>query len=614
MVLGAAVALFSVLTLVVAQEPKSAPPPDNAVAPAAPAAPTPADTTVAPATSAAPATPTAPAVDSTTDTATTPAADSTASSGLRRLDKPDTPPAEPKAGLRRDRRQIRINGGNGNDRVAVGHNVELAENETAGDLVAVFGSATNAGEVSGSVVSVLGNTESTGPVGDSAVAVLGNTSVNNRVRDAVVAVLGDVDLGPNAEVGGDVVAVGGTIHRDPKAIVHGHIQNVAIGAGLGHVQWAQAWFTECLLKLRLLSFSPHLGWAWGLAFGFLVLYVLLALLFRPGIDKCVTTLETRPGYSILAAILTVILIPVTIVLLCITVLGIAVVPFLVVGLMCAGLFGKAAMLAWLGKQFTRFFGDGPLNHPAFAVLIGGVIVMLLYTVPVIGIIFYKLLGWLGLGLAVYTLMLGMKREKPPAPRPTVPVVPPMAPPIAPTAGGAPGVANFSAGGLEPAMAVAGAAPVVPVVAASAMALPRAGFWIRMAALAIDMLLVGILAGLCGEIIHWFTSAISAMTGGTLSFHAGPPGFLLMLALYGALMWKLKGTTIGGIVCNLKVVRLDGREVDWATAVVRALACFLSLVVAGLGFIWIAIDDEKQAWHDKIAGTAVVTVPRGMALV
>jgi len=97
-------------------------------------------------------------------------------------------------------------------------------------------------------------------------------------------------------------------------------------------------------------------------------------------------------------------------------------------------------------------------------------------------------------------------------------------------------------------------------------------------------------------------------------HHGPGPWLLALAIYGALMWKHKGTTIGGIVCGLKVVRTDNREVDWATAIVRALACFLSLAVAGLGFIWIAIDEENQSWHDKIAGTAVVVVPKGVSLV
>jgi uncharacterized RDD family membrane protein YckC len=90
--------------------------------------------------------------------------------------------------------------------------------------------------------------------------------------------------------------------------------------------------------------------------------------------------------------------------------------------------------------------------------------------------------------------------------------------------------------------------------------------------------------------------------------------LLLLATYGAIMWKLKGTTVGGIVCDLKVVRIGGGPLDWGTAVVRALGCFLSLVVAGLGFIWIAVDREHQAWHDKIAGTVVVRVPKGVGLV
>jgi len=89
--------------------------------------------------------------------------------------------------------------------------------------------------------------------------------------------------------------------------------------------------------------------------------------------------------------------------------------------------------------------------------------------------------------------------------------------------------------------------------------------------------------------------------------------LFALAVYGATMWKWKSTTVGGIVCDLRVVRLDGQAIDWGTAVVRALSCFLSLAVVGLGFIWIALDPEHQAWHDKIAGTVVVRVPKGTPL-
>src|SRR5258706_14649779 len=78
------------------------------------------------------------------------------------------------------------------------------------------------------------------------------------------------------------------------------------------------------------------------------------------------------------------------------------------------------------------------------------------------------------------------------------------------------------------------------------------------------------------------------------------------------MWKMRGTTVGGIVCNLRVVRLDGRPMDWPTAIVRALGCFLSAAVAGLGFIWGVFDPERPSWHHKIAGTLAGRGPPGAA--
>jgi uncharacterized RDD family membrane protein YckC len=136
-------------------------------------------------------------------------------------------------------------------------------------------------------------------------------------------------------------------------------------------------------------------------------------------------------------------------------------------------------------------------------------------------------------------------------------------------------------------------PVAPQSTISALTCPRAGFLIRLYALVLDFVLIGLIAA--------------------MFFHGGK--FLLALvAGYAAVMWKMKGTTIGGIVCGLKVVRIDDREIDWATAIVRALGCFLSLAVVGLGFLWVAIDDDKQSWHDKIAGTTVVRVPKGVSLI
>jgi uncharacterized RDD family membrane protein YckC len=173
--------------------------------------------------------------------------------------------------------------------------------------------------------------------------------------------------------------------------------------------------------------------------------------------------------------------------------------------------------------------------------------------------------------------------------------PPLTPPLPPTTGG------YTPPPPSPPPAPRPHPPSPPI--AAAITWPRAGFPIRLGALAIDGVLLGLLLAL-----------VSGILPRMLEFEGGPGSWLVALAIYGALMWKHKGTTIGGIVCGLKVVRVDNRELDWATAIVRALACFLSLAVAGLGFIWIAIDDEKQSWHDKIAGTAVVMVPKGISLV
>jgi uncharacterized RDD family membrane protein YckC len=514
------------------------------------------------------------------------------------------------------------------DVVSIGHSSHLESGQKADSVVSVFGSSTSDGEAV-DVVSVIGNTRVTGPVGDTAVAVLGSAYVDAKVNGDVVAVLGNVELGPNAEVGGDVVAVMGTVKRDPGAVVHGSVQRVIdwdFGDGTGF-SGLNTWITHCLLLGRPLAFTAGLGWAWTLALGLLAFYACLALMFRHGIDQCVHTLESQPGHTALAALLGILLTPVLLVLLCVTVIGIAAVPFVVGALFCMSLFGKAVMLAWLGGRISGR-RPGPAGHPALAVLIGGAVVLVLYVVPIVGFLVYKLLGFFGFGAVLYTLVLRVRARRaggnpPPAFAGATPGSLNSPPPnnasamagsgwtasATPAAGAAPGAAAAAAppnSAAEP--FASGAPPFAPASPASSApppaanmspqitaAMPRAGFWVRMGALFLDILLVG-----------FATSLLHPFADGHLfgDFH------IVVLAIYGAVMWKLRGTTVGGIVFDLHVVRLDGRPLDWETAIVRALGCFLSLFVVFLGFIWIAFDHNNQAWHDKIAGTVVVRAKRG----
>lgn len=461
----------------------------------------------------------------------------------------------------------------------------LPANETADGVIAIFGDTHVEGEVWDAVVAIFGNSHVTGPVHGGVVSVFGNTYIDGPVHEAAVAVFGDLELGPNARVEGDIAVVAGKLTRHPDAVVSG--QSEIVAGGFPAVEGVRVWIEKCLLYARPLAFEPGLGWAWGIAFGFLLFYVVIALMFDRGVTRCVETLETQPGQSVVASLMTVVLVPVMFLLLVISVVGIVIVPFAGMAMVVASLFGKAVALAAIGRRITRFTGIAPFSHIAFATLVGGLIAMALYVIPVIGFIAYKLLGVIGLGVVMYTIVLAIRERS--ANRAQVVAA------AAPVAAGAAPFANVSDAPADPAAAQSAepAAASVPPPAPAAITAPRAGFWIRMGALLIDIVLISVVVG------------ILDLSGET---------FIVALAAYGALMWKLKSTTIGGLVCGLKVVRRDGGEINWDTAIVRALGCFLSMVVAGLGFLWIVFDEDRQAWHDKIAGTLVVRTTRPESLV
>ena len=465
--------------------------------------------------------------------------------------------------------------------VRIGEDAHLAKDESANAVVSIFGSVTSEGKTRESVVAIFGNARVTGPVAHEVVAIFGDAYVDSEVGSKVSAVFGNLELGPNAVIDGDAVVFAGTLKRHPDAVVHGDISETPFAGEFGQLRWARPWLEQGLLLGRPLALDPGVQWAWWLAFGFLALYVLISLLFSGAVEKCVAMFEERPGETVIASIVTLFLSPLFMILLAITVIGAVFVPFFMIALFAAGLFGKAVVLATLGRRITRFADSGPLTHVAVATVLGGLLVMGLYLIPALGFILFMIFGILSTGVVAYTLLLATRSRAARSEAASVGAEASAAPLVATTGESlTPPHTSDTASGA--------ATPPLPLDA-----LPRADFWVRMGALAIDAVLVAV---------------ITRLIPGTGDI------WLVSLAAYGAIMWKLKGTTVGGIICNLRIVRVDGREVDWPTAIVRALGCFLSLIAVGLGFIWIAIDPERQGWHDKIAGTLVVRTPKGTPLV
>jgi uncharacterized RDD family membrane protein YckC len=99
----------------------------------------------------------------------------------------------------------------------------------------------------------------------------------------------------------------------------------------------------------------------------------------------------------------------------------------------------------------------------------------------------------------------------------------------------------------------------------------------------------------------------------LDLHRNDGAFFFLLLCYHIAFWAWRGTTLGGIICNLRVTRTDGTDPRFVDALVRGLSSIFSIVALGIGCLWMLQDSERQMWHDKIAGTLVVKVPRHLVL-
>lgn len=135
--------------------------------------------------------------------------------------------------------------------------------------------------------------------------------------------------------------------------------------------------------------------------------------------------------------------------------------------------------------------------------------------------------------------------------------------------------------------------------------PTAGVFRRLAAASYDALLLG---GL------WMTATlvIVAVRGGE-PIPPGNLGYQLLLLVIAALFyitsWRRGGQTLGMRPWRLKVVRQSGGPLDTRTALVRFLGGMLSLASAGIGLLWLWVDRDELTWHDRIAHTRVVVMPK-----
>ena len=129
-----------------------------------------------------------------------------------------------------------------------------------------------------------------------------------------------------------------------------------------------------------------------------------------------------------------------------------------------------------------------------------------------------------------------------------------------------------------------------------------GFWVRFLATILDsIMLVLVIMGLL--------LSIYGMTALSQPDTLGFGGFFInnILPIIAVLFfWYYKLATPGKIMMNVKIVdeATLGRP-PFGRLVLRYFAYIVSILPLFLGFIWVAFDKKKQAFHDKIAKTVVI---------
>ncbi len=415
------------------------------------------------------------------------------------------------------------------------------------------------------VVSIAGNVKIDGEVDRDVVVIFGSAEVNGAINGCLVTILGSLKMGPDAEIQHDAVVIGGPFEQDDTAMIGGQRVFVGLNNTLPNFGWLQQWLSRGLFLARPLP--PQFLWVWAVAGLFLLIYLMLALLFPKPVQASVIVLEERPIGSFFTGVLVLLLFGPLVFLLVVSVAGLLVIPFLICATIMAFMFGKAAVYSYAGQQVTRQWAPEGTKL-VLMLLIGALVFYVIYMVPVLGFVAWGVVTVLGLGAVVLAAFRSFRREEGPAYASAPPVIVTSLVP--------------SSGPL-----VAGVEGVPP---AEVVVLQRVGFWRRLVATFLDFVLLGMLISLTG------------------------PAFLLLWAAYHVAMWTWKGTTIGGIVMGIKAVRLNGAPLNFSVALVRSLSSFFSALVLFLGFFWAGWDRDKQSWHDKIAGTLVVRVPKGMSLI
>ncbi len=132
----------------------------------------------------------------------------------------------------------------------------------------------------------------------------------------------------------------------------------------------------------------------------------------------------------------------------------------------------------------------------------------------------------------------------------------------------------------------------------------AGFWIRLVAFLIDLLVIMVVQFLLQVIARVrFRSDADGVMGAVAFFT-----FVFAVA-YPTVLHTIAGQTLGKLATRVRVVALDGEALPLGASFLRAIAFWAALVLTfGIGHVVGGLRKDKRAFHDLLAGSRAERLP------
>ncbi len=482
------------------------------------------------------------------------------------------------------------------------------------DLISIGGRSTVLGsdDSARTAVVVGGTIRTEGEVRNDLVVVGGEADVDGYIGGNVIIVASKGTFGPDADIQGDAVLIGGPFEIDPEARFGGTFHEFPLTWLLPAFDGLRQWFGGTLVLAR--PFGPNLPGVWWLVSGLFIVNLMVFLLLNRPTQCSVKALSGSPVTALLVGITVLLLLGPLLALLVFSGFGILLVPFVFCLALAALLVGKVAVYTVAGQTMLNQLGLKQVSVPLLGFALGSATFLVAYLIPIIGFMTLGLVLPVALGAVVVAGFQAFRGEGGGGG-------------ALPDSGGASTVTLSSAGGTaseteKPSSAGLGASSGIAATPSTSGTLSgsgtgtdpaalgaetkselfsdsdtfdRVGFWPRIAATLLDLVL--------------FVVVFAVFVDG------GGPGMerfvIFFWLLYHCLMWRFFGTTVGGLILRLRCVTVDGESLSWGAALMRALVSVFSFVALLVGFFWASWGRDRQSWHDIVAGTTIIRMPRGV---